>query len=322
MESESWGHIVITLALQVNLSAFQIASFQISSAHRRLALTSTNLPDILADLAQNDFLMHAIFLVSATHLQELQPSKTGDRVVALEHLSQVLPTFRSAIETIPHHEDCSMDTAEALIACALLLIQYSWTFESQTWSSLLGLYRGLKDVTFALLSKIQGGWLSPILGCCPKLRIEHYMTITEETFHPKPDLTHCLTCTKISDIQPENPSDFSDPIQRLMEILWALDLDCSRPERHDLKLDAARYLFSVPGWLSDGFIRLIRLEDGRAQVFMLYYFAAISRLKSETFWWMRKRANYMFEAISLSLGNRCEECTRPGKEIFRYEALF
>jgi hypothetical protein len=138
---------------------------------------------------------------------------------------------------------------------------------------------------------------------------------------PEPVFAHIITCTKISDTQPKDPNDFYLPMQRLTAILWALDPDDKRQEDSTLKFDAARYLFTLPSFLPSGFIRLLNSEDGRAQVTILYYFAAISRLESERFWWMRKRAVQMFRQISGYVGDRCEQCTSRAKEIFRNEDL-
>lgn len=127
---------------------------------------------------------------------------------------------------------------------------------------------------------------------------------------------HILTCTKISDIQQEDPSDLSDFLQRLSTIFWALDSDPDEFREVGLELAAARYLFTLPTWFSDGFIHLIRQLDGRAQVVLLYYFTAITQLRSEKFWWMTKRAIYMFNEMSCIIGDKCVECTGRAQEIF------
>ncbi|KAH8786800.1 hypothetical protein F5882DRAFT_403622 [Hyaloscypha sp. PMI_1271] len=267
----------------------------------------TSSPKFRANLAQNEFLMHAIFLVTATHLQYLQPHETRHRIVALQNLSQALPGFRNAIDKLSGSKEYSMEMAEALIACSLLLLQYSWNFDSEVWNrdgTLTGLYRGMMAITLSCLDEVREGSLSPMLRYSPRLHIEQRMRIAGTAYKVDDVPLHILSCTKISNIQPENSSDFLNPIERLNSILWALGPDRSGSANLDLELPAAR---------------LVTMNDGRAQTLLLYWFAAISRLRSERFWWMKKRALYLFDEVSLGLGNRCVECTSRAHEILRRE---
>jgi hypothetical protein len=266
--------------------------------------------------------MHAVFLVTATHLQHLQPHERGHQIVALENLSQVLPIFRNEIDITSDSKECPVELGDALIACAMLLIQYSWTLDSGEWSSLLdlyGLYHGMMSITISCIDRapqLRWGSLSPMLGYSPRLHIERCMKDMAVPCPLDAAFLHCLTCTKISDTKPEDTNVFYDPIRRLSSILWALDLDHKRFEQSGLTFAASRYLFTLPHFFGDSFLHLLRLQDGRAQVILLYYFAAVSRLKSDQFWWMRVRAIHMFEHISHSLGNKCVDCTARAYEIF------
>jgi len=263
--------------------------------------------------------MHAVFLVAATHLKCLQPNEKKHQVIALQNLCQLLPNFRNAISTVSENEQYPVETAEALIACSMLLLQYSWDIDSQVWSdgSSLALYRGLTSITLSCLPRVSGGNFGTMLTWSPRLRIDKCMlyagvqcTTLDGVF------AHILTCTKISDIRPEDPSDLSDVLQRLSTILWALEQDPGKFREFDLELAAARYLFTLPCWFSDGFLLLIKIPDVRSQVVLLYYLAAISRLKSEKFWWMTKRGSHMFNEMSRIIGDKCVECTGHAQEIF------
>jgi hypothetical protein len=265
--------------------------------------------------------MHAVFLVTATHLKCLQPNEKKHQVVALQSFSQLLPVFRNAISTISDNEEYSIETAEALIACSMLLLQYGWDIDSQVWSNggSLGLYRGLVSITISCMPRVRGGSFYGMLAWSPRLRIEKCMIYAGAKCTFDGVFAHILTCTKISDIQPEDPSDLSDILQRLSTIFWALDSDPDEFREVGLELAAARYLFTLPTWLSDGFIHLSRLPDGRAQVVLLYYFTAITQLRSEKFWWMTKRAIYMFNEMSCIIGDKCVECTGRAQEIFSHK---
>jgi hypothetical protein len=262
--------------------------------------------------------MHAIFLVAATHLKYLQPNEKKHQVVALQNLSQLLPVFRNTISTISDNKEYSKETAEALIACSMLLLQYSWDIDSQVWSDggSLGLYRGLVSITFSCMPRVRGGSFCGMLNWSPRLRIEKCMISAGAKCTLDGVFAHILICNKISEIQPEDPSDLSDILQRLSMIFWALDPGPDEFGEVGLELAAARYLFTLPTWFSHGLMRLVRLSDGRAQVVSLYYFTAVTQLRSEKFWWMTKRAIYMFKEMSRIIGDKCVECTGRAQEIF------
>lgn len=266
--------------------------------------------------------MHAIFLVSAAHLEHLQPDDRTHHIAALQNLSLVLPPFRKALSIISDDKECSVDLAEALISCSMLLMQFAWHLDAQVLnnnSGLSALYRGLMSVTLSCLPRVSGGTLFPMLYYSPRLHIERCMMVAGTKSSVDEVFTHILACDKISDIQPEDPEFFSEPLQRLNTIYWALDSDGSGTGEAGLDLDAARYLFSLPNWLPNGFINKFRLHDGRAQVILLYFFAAVLKLKSERFWWMRKRALFIFGEVARILGDRCVECTGRAHDIFRQE---
>jgi hypothetical protein len=272
---------------------------------------------------QNTFLMHAVFLVTATHLQHLQPNDTGHQLAALEHLSQALPKFR---KTLAANSEFKGSHGEALIACSMLLLQYSWTYDSEGWSNLLGLYRGLRSIVIEFIETLDGSdgsrlttMFTSMLSYSPRMRIERHFQNTKIPSDIEDIFIHVLSCPKISDSQPDELTDFTEPSNRLMTILFALKLGMRDLEASGLILDVARYLFSWPNLLPNCFINLLRRDDERAQVILLYYFAAVSRLRADRFWWMRERGVYMFEAILNSIADRCTECTDRAREIYNNE---
>jgi len=276
----------------------------------------------MSDWTQNEFLMHAVLLVTASHLQHLQPSETQHRRVVLEHLSQVLPSFRNALDTLPVGRG---DSADALLACSMLILQYSWEFNlsaiqdasrhAEGFSSLLGLYSGLRYVIFEIIDARGGSRFDSMITYSPRLKIEQYFEGSNLPSEIKVFFGHCLTCLKISDNKDGNLSDYVDAARHLIPILCALKLGHRCLEASGLILDVARYLFAWPNLLSDNFIHLVKINDERSQVVLLYYFAAAFNIRSERFWWMRQRSVYMCEAILLRLGDRCEECTGWAREL-------
>jgi hypothetical protein len=262
--------------------------------------------------------MHAVFLVTATHLQHLQPHENGYQILALESLSKTLPAFRNSIAATSGSVG---GPREALIACSMLLLQYSWTVNSKRWGSVLGLYRGLTETVFEFWDVIEGSPLTKMLSYSPRVNIERHLLNADAPADLEAIFSHCLACTRISDQPNGNSSDFIQPSRRLVTILHALSLGRQNLEVSKRMLDVARCLFSWPSLLPMGFIDCIRIEDCRAQVVMLYYFTAVSRLPSEKFWWMKDRAVLMCKEISPRLEERCEKCTSWAKLIFDEQDL-
>jgi hypothetical protein len=214
--------------------------------------------------------MHAVLLVTASHLQHLQLFEARHRTVALEHLSQTLPSFRNALATLTASRGGS---ADALLACSMLLLQYSWKFTLSTaqnmscdpegFGSLLGLYSGLRYIVFEILDARAGSRFDSMLTYSPRLKTERHFEDTTFTSEIEAFFDHCLTCTKISGTKPRNLSDCIDAAHHLIPILCALMLGRHCLEASGLMLDVARYLFAWPNLLSDDFINLVKVNDER-----------------------------------------------------------
>lgn len=131
--------------------------------------------------------MHAVFLVTATHLKCLQPNEKKHQVVALQNLSQLLPVFRNTISTISDNKEYSIETAEALIACSMLLLQYGWDIDSQVWSNggSLGLYRGLVSITLSCMPRVRGGSFCEMLAWSPETSHRKVYDLCRGEMHPR-----------------------------------------------------------------------------------------------------------------------------------------
>jgi hypothetical protein len=274
----------------------------------------------------HSFLIHAIFLVTASHLHHLHPDDPRYQNAVLEHFSNVLPCFRAALDTFSGNTD----HADALMACAILLVQYSWTFMSpdttaepntDAWLTMLGLYSGLTSVVLSFYHLLDESRFRRMMKYSPVRRIEAYLNSISVPIHIDGLFHHSLTCSKISDGGEMSSSDCSDASRRLILILCAMRLGQNRLETSGILLDVARCLFTWPSLLSPGFKRLVKLEDGRSQIILLYYFAAVSRLRGERFWWMRERAVCMFKTIWAKLEGKCTHCTSGAIAFFSTSEL-
>lgn len=111
------------------------------------------------------------------------------------------------------------------------------------------------------------------------------------------------------------------PSKRLMTIISVLEMGWEKVEREGLALAVARYLFSWPNLLPTFFLEMLKKEDRRVLVLMLYYFATVSRLPGERYWWMKERAVNMYGRVLESLGDSCAECRSYGVAIFEVRDL-
>jgi len=258
--------------------------------------------------------------------------------MVLEQLSQALPSLRTALSD---STDGSPDRGDALMACSILLLQYSWELsmptdqnsrlESDGWDTLIGLYDGVREIviTFYKLRK-EGSRFAAFLIYSPRITIESYFEGKEIPPDIETCFTHLITCTEISDDHGDSLKGWTgdalrdctahDAARRLISIWCALKLGPQGLEESGLLLDVARLLFTWPNVHSAGFFDLTS-KGGRHQAVLLYYFAAIYRLRSERFWWMRARAAYMFEKISTRLKDKCELCVHNARMLFEEEEL-
>ena len=96
MDAQSWKEMVVPLALQVWI---------FDPWH----------PDPEADQVQQPFLIHAVFLVAASHLRHLQPHDSCHNSMVLLQSSQAPPRFCTSHDTPLRNEP---DTGDTLMACS------------------------------------------------------------------------------------------------------------------------------------------------------------------------------------------------------------
>ena len=261
------------------------------------------------------FLMHAVLLVSADHLQWLQPHENRHRESILEFLNLALPSFREALSVSPMIKG---DTSDSLIACAMLLVQHWWADpDSQAgFDCLVELTAGLTTIVLTAFSRGGRSRLDWIVYYHPTVTLRWHTEKTSSPAEIEALLLHCLTCTKISKHNRTAFNNYSNATTRLVPALAAIKLGRRNLEATGLMQDVARYLFTWPLFLSDDFIKLVKGNDERAQIVMLYYYAAVAWLGPGRFWWMQRRSISTCKALLLAIGDKCEECTSWASQLF------
>ena len=268
--------------------------------------------------------MHAIFLATASHLRHLEPHDSRHSRMVLEQLSQALPSFRMTLSNPPRNQP---GCGDALMACSMLLMQYSWEFspvlmedarvEDDGWDTLLGLYAGVRSIIFEFWDIKNGGSrFTSFLTYSPKINIEQCLANAAIPPDIQACFGHCLSCPQISNGDPKSLNHCISAAWRLIPIWRALKLGSRTLKESGLLLDVARYLFTWPANLSHEFVEFLKQNDARCQVILLCYFAAICKLRCERIWWMQDRAVYMFETLFQCLKDKCDECIGLATEMF------
>lgn len=269
--------------------------------------------------------MHALFAVTASHLQHLQPHDQTHQAAVSEHLSQALPGLRTALD-MPF----ITGAGDALMACSMLLLQNLWGSPIQTvnadftsWDSLLGLYRGVKDIVFTFWELKHGSRFTPWLVYSPSTSIAKYLVTQPADPEIEACFSHCLTCTQITADTETDLEECEYAVRGLIAIWRALKMGIPALEASSIYLDVARYLFTLPITLPiinpDGFGNRANMKNARYQTILLYYFAAIIKFKSARFWWMQSRARLMFEWLLVNLRDKCDVCTGMARVLIDEE---
>ena len=223
-----------TLSSVINLEHLRLLHHFQNFTFETFVMDPGTWKDIVMDLAlQNPFLMHVVFLVTSIHLQHLQPYEPSHQLVALENLSLALPQFR---ETLASKSKFEKSHGKALVVCSMLLLQYSWTYDSEGWRGLETFYRGLTSVVLKFIESshvYEPDSFTGMLAYSPRLHIEGYFENTPISPRMGSIFAHVLTCTKISQSQPDDTNDIIEPSRRLMTILLGISLVGRRLKRKD-----------------------------------------------------------------------------------------
>jgi len=238
----------------------------------------------------------------------------------LEHFSQAISGFNAALSG-----SITEDNAYTLLACSILILQYSWACPELTgreannaidfgFGNLLGLYSGMRQLALVILA-INDPYIYSFMFYRPIHEIMRYSENTNVPLELEGFFTHCCQCPKWSGAEGGNFRTRMDAARRLIPILSALKLGHAELEASGLMLDVSRYLFALPFLSSDEFVQLLRNDDEPSLVILLYYYALVLRLLSGKFWWMRERSAHLCQWLLARLGNRCDKCIGWAREI-------
>jgi len=270
--------------------------------------------------------MHAILVMTASHLRHLQPQETCFRKEELEHFSQVIPAFNAALSA-----PVTKDNIHALGACSLLILQYAWACPDLTardsdnavdfgFGGLSGLYSGMRSLGLSLLA-LQDQYFQSVMFYRPIDAIKCYSEGSHIPAELEDFFIHCCQCPEWRKSGDEDFSIRMEAARRLIPILSALKLGEKQLQESGLMPDILRYLFVLPLLSSESYSQLLRNNDEPSLVILLYYFALVRKLLGEKFWWTRERSNHLCAWLLAKLGNKCERCVEWAREISNMQPM-
>ncbi|KFX98244.1 hypothetical protein V490_02394 [Pseudogymnoascus sp. VKM F-3557] len=243
----------------------------------------------------NDFLMHAVLMTSAAHLQRLNPEAHQDyKALSTKHLQNSLRSFRNSLSSRTY----VANNFEAIVATTFLFLMQACSNpifdpENPTIDAMLQHSSGLFDIIRYHPNQAPFTIFQPI--CTPKL-----VRAAIPDSGPAHGLIQMIkTHTMDHGIPDPNAKFYMGVIKSLAPVLDAV---ISRPPFGGAPPNALLLYFVH--WLSflpPEFVMLVNSYDPKALIIMAHYYAVMAFVLSNWksgWWWLRDRPEYMIKNIA------------------------
>ena len=266
---------------------------------------------------QNDFLLHAVLMTAASHLQRLYPaSGNGYALQSAYHLNLSLRSFRSYLG---NYASVSSNL-DAIIATCFLFIIYSYNMpvfdtESPILDPLLCHTSGIFNILSSQQSFILPSILQPV--CSPEL----LPAVFPESGPAFNLILMVMTCISDGTVPDLNEEVYIATIENLTIVLGTVTARARLGNTPPQSL--LLYLVKWLSFLPVQFTNLINMHDPRALVIIAHYYAAVTCVLSKStteWWWMRQRPTYMIRQITSFLGKEWEIWMQwPNEVVEKYQ---
>lgn len=259
--------------------------------------------------------MHALLAMAASHLRYLQPHVRQYHWLGLCHMSLALRGFREALSAA-----ITAETTNGLISCALLLLHNSWGsvgFRSNDIDDalplrvdeLFPLAAGLHRLVMEARPLRDASFFGAMVGYGPVTSVTQYAAQTGMVSQLELFLAGAYRGLRSSAVvvAPEDDAAFMSAAKKLAPALVILKLNLAGHDTVGIRSDAARYLFSWPAKSEDALRKLIYSNYDAAQILLLYYYTAVSRILPEKLWWARERSRFFCDLILRQLRGKSED---------------
>ncbi|OBT44811.1 hypothetical protein VE00_05004 [Pseudogymnoascus sp. WSF 3629] len=247
----------------------------------------------------NDFLMHAVLMTSASHLQRLNPETHQDYdALSTKHLHHSLRSFRNALSSPTY----VANNFEAVVATTFLFMMQACSNpifdpENPSVDALLQHCSGLFDIIRFHPKQAPFTIFQPI--CLPRL-----VRAAMPDSGPARGLVQMIESHALDyGIPDPNAKFYMGVIKSLGPVLDAV---ISRPPFGGAPPNALLlYFIHWLSFLPPEFVVLVNSYDPKALVIMAHYYALVAFVLSNWkngWWWLRDRPEYMIKNIAAFVG--------------------
>ncbi|KFY86023.1 hypothetical protein V500_07951 [Pseudogymnoascus sp. VKM F-4518 (FW-2643)] len=243
----------------------------------------------------NDFLMHAILMTGASHLQRLNPEMNQDcKALSTKHLHHSLRSFRNALSSRTYVEN----NFEAVLATTFLFLMQACSNpifdpENPTIDAMLQHASGLFDIIRYHHHQAAFTIFQPI--CTPKL-----VRAAMPDSGPARGLVQMIESHALGYGTPDPKAKFYMGV--IKSLAPVLDAVISRPPFGGAPPNALLlYFIHWLSFLPPEFVVLVNSYDPKALVIMAHYYAVVAFVLSNWksgWWWLRDRPEYMIKNIA------------------------
>jgi hypothetical protein len=279
--------------------------------------------------------MHAVLLISASHLYYLQPEVARHAEDEAHHLAHALSGFRAVLSTPPEQQN-----ADVIIACAFILLHYAWAvpFSSSDVpgnisvdvgsDNLLSFATGLKCVIQSTRA-FEGDSLCIFRTVLAPDSIEQFKGWAAATNCSYDFEGAFLRRARVDPALINDPTTEDDcwklgcgsvnAADRLVPIFHVIDAVVKGEEDVSyLMPEVQAYSLMWPGKCTGEFEKDVKENKVEALVVMLSFYACTWWLLSKQVWWVERRSRVMCEAILAFLSHEGKEWEENVLNICEY----
>lgn len=270
---------------------------------------------INANNSQDEVVMHAILMISASHQHSISPDNATYIKAMAYHLDLTLSGFRGLLAQ--GTENCNHDI---VIACSLLLVHYAWSMPFFAYpddkidmrsepSRLLKFAAGLKAIIMTMKedeSYPDGIFKSSLSGATIQ-EFQDWESAIGTSFDFREYFFGAQSISLEDTFGCCMNHGSCNAFDRLAPLLKTMDAVRNGHAIHHLILQIRIYTLFWPSKASKKFEAEFAINKTEACVVMLTFYATVWWLLSESVWWARTHSKEMCESILECLDNNKDE---------------
>ncbi|KAI1409936.1 hypothetical protein F5Y13DRAFT_169250 [Hypoxylon sp. FL1857] len=279
---------------------------------------------------QDEQLMSAVLMISATHLHHLQPAVATNARAAAHYLDRTLAGFRASLEGPPGEQN-----PDTMIACAFILLHYTWATPffsldeaepNPASDKLIPFASGLKSVIIRA-KDMEGPPLTifgPILKPETIARFKNWASTAEYSYDFQEEFMLRSRAPAVLDREEEcwKGCGAIHAADRLVPIFQTIEVISRGEDLSWLMTDVKAYALMWPAKSNKKFEDEVAVNQSDSLVVMLAFYACMTWLFADDVWWAERRSKLMLKTILAYLEKEAEiewkQCARRICEYFGF----